>query len=476
MALNPGEVFSGGTVRDSSGRIVVAVDPSSSVTTKVVPSGDTTGVADTANIQAAVNAVAANVYPSQGGRVVLGNGQYVVNAPITITADNVVIEGEGFGNPQGDRNTNVSGSPQQGGTILYPTSTFSGSYILKFGQSGTPSRTLSGCQLRNVSIDGSRLPASVTGVFWQVFKGAAEHVYVSKVTGSSYILDGNGSATFPDGAWDNHFYDVTSDNAGSHGFVLQNSATDNTFVECTSKYSGNGSGGTAPGTGDGFHVDASSTSNRWTGGYVYSNTGAAFNSANMFQLKWVGVRAQDCNGGIYLGSTGGTAGFVITGCTFRNMSVAADNTTDSINVTASSTTRGGLITGNDFYTNAGNTNGGTGSTHFRARYHINIAAGNVTNVSVGPNEASFDASAAAASFGTAFTNDGGTNTQYVGLGPSGLPEIKHSGGVRVLWRAGTPEGATAASVGSLCLRTDGGTSTTLYVKESGTGNTGWIAK
>lgn len=38
---------------------------------------------------------------------------------------------------------------------------------------------------------------------------------------------------------------------------------------------------------------------------------------------------------------------------------------------------------------------------------------------------------------------------------------------------GTPEGAVTAGVGSLYLRTDGGANTTLYVKESGSGNTGW---
>lgn len=42
--------------------------------------------------------------------------------------------------------------------------------------------------------------------------------------------------------------------------------------------------------------------------------------------------------------------------------------------------------------------------------------------------------------------------------------------------AGTPEGAVSARVGSLYTRTDGGAGTTLYVKESGTGNTGWVAK
>lgn len=42
--------------------------------------------------------------------------------------------------------------------------------------------------------------------------------------------------------------------------------------------------------------------------------------------------------------------------------------------------------------------------------------------------------------------------------------------------AGTPEGVVTATVGSMFTRTDGGASTTLYVKESGSGNTGWIAK
>jgi hypothetical protein len=42
--------------------------------------------------------------------------------------------------------------------------------------------------------------------------------------------------------------------------------------------------------------------------------------------------------------------------------------------------------------------------------------------------------------------------------------------------AGTPEAAVVANIGSLFMRTDGGASTSLYVKQSGTGNTGWVAK
>ena len=41
---------------------------------------------------------------------------------------------------------------------------------------------------------------------------------------------------------------------------------------------------------------------------------------------------------------------------------------------------------------------------------------------------------------------------------------------------GDPEGVVTASVGSLWLRANGAAGTTFYVKESGTGNTGWVAK
>ena len=47
---------------------------------------------------------------------------------------------------------------------------------------------------------------------------------------------------------------------------------------------------------------------------------------------------------------------------------------------------------------------------------------------------------------------------------------------RILRGTGTPEGVVTAPVGTLFLRTDGGANTTLWVKETGAGNTGWAAK
>jgi hypothetical protein len=49
------------------------------------------------------------------------------------------------------------------------------------------------------------------------------------------------------------------------------------------------------------------------------------------------------------------------------------------------------------------------------------------------------------------------------------------GGVLIRSGAGSPEGVLTANIGSMYLRTDGGTGTTLYSKESGTGSVGWVS-
>lgn len=50
-------------------------------------------------------------------------------------------------------------------------------------------------------------------------------------------------------------------------------------------------------------------------------------------------------------------------------------------------------------------------------------------------------------------------------------------GLPIMTGTGTPVGLIAAPVGTLYLRLDGGTSTTLYVKETGGASaSGWVAK
>ena len=56
------------------------------------------------------------------------------------------------------------------------------------------------------------------------------------------------------------------------------------------------------------------------------------------------------------------------------------------------------------------------------------------------------------------------------------PPAYQFNGIGIWAGTGSPENALSAPVGALFLRTNGGASTTLYIKESGTGNTGWVAK
>jgi hypothetical protein len=52
----------------------------------------------------------------------------------------------------------------------------------------------------------------------------------------------------------------------------------------------------------------------------------------------------------------------------------------------------------------------------------------------------------------------------------------HAGNSGPFYRgSGSPEGVVTAPPGSIYQNTSGGTNTTLYVKRSGTGNTGWFA-
>lgn len=76
-------------------------------------------------------------------------------------------------------------------------------------------------------------------------------------------------------------------------------------------------------------------------------------------------------------------------------------------------------------------------------------------------------------FGTIANGDGAV-TERVRISDAGA--VTFNSGPTLRTGTGDPEGVVEAPVGSLFLRTDGGASTTLYVKESGVSNTGWAAK
>lgn len=84
-------------------------------------------------------------------------------------------------------------------------------------------------------------------------------------------------------------------------------------------------------------------------------------------------------------------------------------------------------------------------------------------------------------FKTKVLNDVGEFAQFWQMWMSDLrktvnPLQIQNTGVQILSGFGSPETIVTANPGSLFLRADGGAGTSLYVKEAGTGNVGWVGK
>ena len=78
-------------------------------------------------------------------------------------------------------------------------------------------------------------------------------------------------------------------------------------------------------------------------------------------------------------------------------------------------------------------------------------------------------------FGTGLSADVTINAGNLVIGTSGQG-VTLPGGITWTSGSGSPESVVTAPVGSLYSRSDGGLLSSLYVKESGSGNTGWVGK
>lgn len=79
--------------------------------------------------------------------------------------------------------------------------------------------------------------------------------------------------------------------------------------------------------------------------------------------------------------------------------------------------------------------------------------------------------------GTMFVKSKGQALSFDGFTtPAGVPAKIGETQAGIYAGTGLPEGSVTAAQGSIFLRTNGGAGFTFYVKESGTGNTGWVAK
>lgn len=340
---------------------------------------------DTAAIQAAIDACAA----AGGGIVFLPHLTFGLSAPLLIKGDKVSLRGCG-GYPY------VEGAATQGGSVLHALPGFTGSAVIKVARLGSAS-SLKGVRLSDFIIEAFNVPASTDAIYYEGAKGSIERIFAVGHTRDGVHM--NDSTTIPTDNYDNLLHGIRIE-GGRSGFYFENSACDNFLSHCW-VYGATGNAVDCENSASGIMVDNC---------YLYNTTGKGVNGN--ISTKVVGTRIGDCNGGIYLsGDSGQFQNFQIEHNMFNNCSKATDNTTDSINITSSAAQRGGIISGNEFYTNAGLFNGGTGANHNRPRYHINIASANVSDVSVGVNGFGHDTATTQRSFGTAFINNDGTRTK-----------------------------------------------------------------
>ena len=386
---------------------------------------DPTGAADSATaIQAAIDSV------SSGGVVYLPAGTYDIGTGLTLSSNYVKFSGDGW------FATKIIATAD-----VVPF-TVTGSYceLTKFHLSKTGSHTKSGIIVGATSTFAERFRAR------EVFiDGMGNHGFEVVASALLYVED------------------ITTINCGSDGFHVSNTSQVNVNMNSGGVIdtrvngrhgvyiqggSGNDSSSHMMGTiisqsngGDGIKLECRSSN--FNAVYTENNTGAGLNLTSDAN----GNKCHIINGAI----TDNGDGNVIF-----HEDVEAERAGFQFLEMSGTATGGWKV----------NTGGGTynGSTTFRhtANQEFTLNAEGYTG------DFTLKLRNAAASRTYDMDVEGNIRAQ------DGF-KLTASSDVKIIHGTGTPEGNYAAAVGSLFLRTDGGAGTTLYVKESGTGNTGWAA-
>ncbi len=266
---------------------------------------------------------------------------------------------------------------------------------------------------------------------------------------------------------------ASSGAAGRDGGVLLSAPV----VRATSGSAGAGSSGTGRGGAGGGILGntgspgivkiiagtggaASGNSNGGAGGNVLVSSG----NAALFLLAGNGGAAGAGGNGGAGGSVNGSLVKLSGGNGGAGSAASAGGNSGSINGSVISVATG---SGGDAGSGA-NENGGAGGSGGS----LTITGG---NGGIGSGGVAGGAGGAGGSITLNGSSASGTTAGAAG-GLINLSAIGTSAAPNILNGNGSPESVVSAPKGSLFLRMDGGANTTLYVKESGTGNTGWVAK
>lgn len=221
---------------------------------------------------------------------------------------------------------------------------------------------------------------------------------------------------------------------------------------------------------------------------------STFDSFGYTRLLGFGINVPEDGVGLFLGDNGDNAdGHYIYHCDLLgNIWLEGDN---AVAIQMSANTEGDynrlFVTGESADAVTGHTTWGANPAYFQYTGEVRVASGdedlpgNVTpNLMVMRDDgkpaltvrASASPNAAVLRVQSHNGADDVIRLYHDGTVQADYLQFNDDSGPFIMAAAGSPEGAIAAGVGSLFLRTDGGATTTLYVKTSGTGNTGWTAK
>lgn len=304
---------------------------------------------DITAIQAAVDAAEAEVSGGAGGAIVyFPAGTYVVSTSITVREDNIAI----IGNLSTADNFNVGR-----GTTIAPTVGFTdGAYILDIQNDGTKSRPLANVRIANIGISkksGDTLTNTVHGMYFKVYRGHVENVFIDEMSGDSLIIQGHSGWN----TYETKMYNVHSRRSGGIGLGLLSNTADMHFTDCVI-HGHDGVGIYISGGASCHFVSCHSTGNLYD---LHMDGGGS-------RSKFIGCKFeapdQHC---IVLESTdGGIVDLAFVGCNINAAgTLAADNTYDGMYIFRAS---GGnvvsaVITGCTFQQSHGTNN---------FRYHLNI--------------------------------------------------------------------------------------------------------
>lgn len=248
----------------------------------LAPSGDSTGVNDTANVQGLLNLAA------PGATVALRPGTWYQNVPWVIPPQVTLV---GSGSWRLDSTT----------CEIIATSSFSGAAMILLvdqttGGYSIPSNSQA---ILNLYLNGSNLSGSIDGIQGQGFVHGVRienvEIYKAPAHGISIVSNSSGSPYSWRGAW------VTANTCGTHGFSLA-------MTDCTW-----------------YHLEAIGN-----GQYGFSLAGSPSNSHfDSCRAEWNGLDGYSLSG--TWGSGTGSGGVLFTGCSTDR------NANNGMNVTATGT-------------------------------------------------------------------------------------------------------------------------------------------